>query len=142
MNWDYPNPFTWRVSVESSAIDALGHVNNKEYLEWTMEAAWAHSGKLGLRIDDYTRLGFAFVARRHELNYLAPTFLHDRLIVGTWIVTNDGKFRSRREYQIIRENDGKTVFRGSTDWVCIRLETGKPSVMPAEFIQAYQPTNV
>jgi len=121
MNWDYPNPFTWRVSVESSAIDALGHVNNKEYLEWTMEAAWAHSGKLGLRIDDYTRLGFAFVARRHELNYLAPTILHDRLIVGTWIVTNDGKFRSRREYQIMRENDGKTVFRGSTDWVCIRL---------------------
>ena len=28
MNWDYRNPFTWRVSVESSAIDVLGHVNN------------------------------------------------------------------------------------------------------------------
>jgi acyl-CoA thioesterase FadM len=42
---------------------------------------------LGLHIEDYTRLGFAFVACRHELNYLAPTFIDDRLIVGTGIVT-------------------------------------------------------
>ncbi|MCP4930753.1 MAG: hypothetical protein GY912_02100 [Candidatus Marinimicrobia bacterium] len=42
---------------------------------------------MGLRIEDYTRLGFAFVVRRLELNYLAPTFLDDRLIVGTGIVT-------------------------------------------------------
>jgi acyl-CoA thioesterase FadM len=36
MNWDYPKPFKWRVSIEYSAIDALGHVNNKAYLEWIM----------------------------------------------------------------------------------------------------------
>ena len=142
MNWDYPNPFTSDIEVKASAIDELGHVNNRVYLDWIMDAAWSHSGTLGLKAEDYTGLGFAMVARRHELNYQAPTFLGDRLIVGTWIVTNDGKFRSRREYQIVREGDEKTVFRGATDWVCIRLEDGKLCPMPTEFIQAYQPTNV
>lgn len=65
-----------------------------------MEAAWAHCSELRLRIDDYTGLGFAFVVGRHELNYLAQTFLHDRLIVGTWIIENDGEFRSRRGTQL------------------------------------------
>ncbi len=142
MTWDYPNPFIQKVEVNDSHIDELGHVNNKVYLDWIMDAAWAHSGALGLKADDYINLGFAMVARRHELNYQAATFLDDRLIVGTWIITNDGKFRSRREYQILREKDGITVFRGATDWVCIRLNDGKLRPMPTEFIQAYQPTNV
>ena len=142
MNWDYPNPFTSEIEVKSSAIDDLGHVNNRVYLDWIMDTAWAHSSALGLKAEDYTELGFAMVARRHELNYQAPTFLGDRLIVGTWIVTNDGKFWSRREYQIIREGDEKTVFRGATDWVCIQIENGKLYPMPTEYIRAYQPTNV
>jgi acyl-CoA thioester hydrolase len=107
-----------------------------------MEAAWKHSEALGLKPEDYITMDCAMVARRHELNYLVPTFEGDQLIVCTWIINNDGKYTSRREYQIFRKKDNKTVFRGATDWVCIRLNDGKLYPMPKEFIEAYQPTNM
>jgi len=142
MNLDYPNPFIIKIEVKESDIDELGHANNKAYLDWSMEAAWRHSESLGLKPEDYIAMDCAMVARRHELNYLVPTFEGDQLTICTWIINNDGKYRSRREYQILRGKDNKTVFRGATDWVCIRLKDGKLYPMPKEFIDAYQPTNM
>ncbi len=142
MNWDHPNPFIQKIEVNDTHIDELGHVNNKVYLDWIIDAAWSHSTALGFNMSEYTALGYAMVARRHELNYQGATFLGDQLNIGTWITITDNKFKSRREYQIIREGDGKTVFRAATDWLCIKIENGKLAQMPIEFIKAYKPTNV
>lgn len=142
MKWDYTNPFIKNITVDESHIDGLGHVNNKVYLDWIIDTAWAHSTSLGFGMNEYTQLGYAMVARQHELNYLAATFLGDQLLIGTWITMTDNKFKSRREYQIIRESDEKTVFRATTNWLCINIENGKLAQMPTAFIEAYKPTNV
>ena len=142
MNWDHPNPYIQNIEVDDIHIDELGHVNNKVYLDWIIDVAWAHSTSLGLGPKDYMNIGYAMAARRHELNYLAATLLGDHLIIGTWITMTDNKYKSRREYQIIRESDEKTVFRAVTDWLCIKIEHGKLAPMPPAFIEAYGPTNV
>ena len=110
MNLDYPNPFIIKIEVKEIDIDELGHANNKAYLDWSMEAAWRHSEALGLKPEDYIAMDCAMVARRHELNYLVPSFEGDQLIVCTWIINNDGKYRSRREYQIFRKKIIKLFF--------------------------------
>jgi acyl-CoA thioester hydrolase len=138
--WDYPNPFTVSIIVSNNEIDQLGHTNNQVYLDWMMKAAYEHSESLGLSVNDYLSIGIAMVAKRHEINYLSATFINDNLIVGTWIATNDNRFRSMRKYQIIRMGDQKTILRAETDWVSLNIDNGKPQRMPDEFIRCYQPT--
>ena len=140
LNWDYPNPYTVKVKVLPEEIDQLGHANNRVYLNWIMKAAYTHSESLGLSVDDYLNIGVAMVAKRHELNYIAATFVNDELFIGTWIATNDNRFNSQRNYQIIRLSDDKTILRAETDWVSVNIQTGKPQRMPEEFIQCYKPT--
>ena len=133
LKWDYPNPFTVFIKVSNDEIDQL-------YLDWMMKAAHKHSESLGLSVNDYLSIGVAMVAKRHEINYMSATFLHDDLIVGTWIASNDNRFQSMRKYQIIRTNDQKTTLRAETDWVSLNIDNGKPERMPDEFIRCYQPT--
>jgi len=128
--WDYPNPFTVSIKVSNNEIDQLGHANNQVYLDWMMKAAYEHSESLGLSVNDYLSIGVAMVAKRHEINYLSATFINDNLIVGTWIATNDNRFRSMRKYQIIRMDDQKTILRAETDWVSLNIKNGKPQRMP------------
>ena len=138
--WDYPNPFTVSIKVSNNEIDQLGHANNQVYLDWMMKAAYEHSESLGLSVHDYLSIGVAMVAKRHEINYLSGTFLNDNLIVGTWIATNDNRFRSMRKYQIIRMDDQKTILRAETDWVSLNIKNGKPQRMQDKFIRCYKPT--
>jgi acyl-CoA thioester hydrolase len=137
--WDVATPFTQAVTVAESDLDRFGHTNNVVYLSWLERVAWAHSLSLGLDFDDYERLGTGCVARRHELEYLLPTFAGDELQLGTWIEACDAKFTMWRAYQIIRASDGKTILRGRTKWVCIDMKSGRIARMPAEFVAAYRP---
>ncbi|HUR40477.1 MAG TPA: thioesterase family protein [Verrucomicrobiae bacterium] len=139
MNWEVQSPFTQPVTVQPADIDEFGHTNNVVYLSWLERVAWAHSASLGLTMADYRRIGAGCVARKHELEYLAATFVGEELVLGTWVDENDEKLSMWRAYQIIRLKDQRTVLRGRTHWVCVDLASGKPKRMPQEFVQAYRP---
>lgn len=137
LNWDVPRPFIQKLTVTTEHLDAFGHTNNVVYLSWLQDVAWAHSVSLGFGMDDYRRVGAGCVARRHELDYLAATFAGDRLQVATWIAENAGRLDMWRAYQIIREQDGRTVLRGRTQWICVDMQSGRPRRQPPEFVSAY-----
>ena len=105
LNWDVHEPFVRTITVIDEHQDEFGHTNNVSYLSMLQDVAWMHSQKLGLGMADYQRLGAGCVVRRHELNYLAPTHLGDRLAVATWVDENDFRLCMWRGYQIIREQD-------------------------------------
>lgn len=140
IQWDHPNPHQIKLNVEQKHIDVIGHVNNVVYLRWLERVAWHHSEHLGLDWEKYSLKNRAMVARRHELDYLAAAFEHDKLLIGTWITENDGKVSITRQYQIIRESDGRTLLRGKTKWVCIDMNKGKAVRMPESFVSGYRKT--
>jgi acyl-CoA thioester hydrolase len=140
LEWDLPNVHEVPMTVSADAIDVMGHANNAEYLRWLEKVAWDHTTSLGLGWDTYQRLNRAMVARHAELEYLAAAFEGDELRLGTWIVANDGRIGITRRYQILRVNDGVTLMRARTRWVCIALDSGKPRRMPPEFLKGYEPT--
>lgn len=140
IKWDLSTPYTMPVVVPASAIDVMGHVNNTEYLRFMEQIAWDHSRELGLGWNVYQHLNRGMVARHTEVDYLAPAYEGEELLVGTWIVENDQRISIRRQYQIIRRNDGRTLLRGQTRWVCVALDSGKPRRMPAEFLSGYAVT--
>lgn len=136
LNWDYPTPHTLAVSVEPEHIDVMRHTNNVVYLQWLEALAWSHSQSLGLGPAEYEALGHGMVVRQHELNYLAATRLGERLVLATWLVGVD-RLSTHRRYQFIRLDDGQTVFRGSTHFVCVDIAEGRLRRMPPAFHTAY-----
>lgn len=135
--WDYLDPYLLEVRVTKDDTDVLGHTNNVSYLRWLELAGWAHSRALGLDWPEYQRLKRAMVVRRHELDYLAPSFEGDAIRIGTWLTANDGKLSLWRRYQVVRVADAATLLRGRTHFVCADLDTGKPRRMPEEFLRGY-----
>ena len=134
--WDAPRPHVLPVVVNDAHIDLMQHVNNVHYLQWLENVAWDHSVALGMRPEDYTRLGQGMVVRRHELDYVAPALLGDRVLLATWIVGLD-RLSLHRRYQFARESDGATLFRGATHFVCVEIASGKVRRMPPDFTAVY-----
>lgn len=134
--WDAPSPHVLPVSVADAHIDLMRHVNNVHYLQWLEDVAWDHSIALGMSPQDYARLGHGMVVRRHELDYLVPALLGDRVLLATWIVGLD-KLSLHRRYQFVRERDGATLFRGATHFVCVDIDSGRVRRMPPEFTAVY-----
>jgi acyl-CoA thioester hydrolase len=138
--WDFPQPFTLQLRVIPEEIDEYEHVNNAAYVRWLDRCAWAHSTALGISVEDCKRIDRGMAVLHSQLEYLAPAFLDDPITVATWILSNDGKLRVTRRFQVVGERTGKTLLRASIEYVCLVLSSGRPSRMPPEFIRCYGAT--
>lgn len=136
LSWDHPDPHTLALKVLPEHIDVMRHTNNVVYQQWMEAAAWSHSQANGLGPADYEACGHGMVVRRHELDYLAASHLDEDLLIGTWLLSVD-RLSTHRVYQIIRLNDGMTIFRGATHLVCIEIASGRLKRMPALFYETY-----
>ena len=136
-NWSRTPAHTLSIRVEDKHIDVLGHANNCEYPKWMEDTAWSHCCEVGLPFEKWQELGFAWVARRTEIDYLVSAMKDDEIIAGTWIEENDMKLTMTRAYELKRASDGVTLIKARTKWVCINLESGRPARMPEAFKQAF-----
>lgn len=127
----------WVVAPEHT--DRFEHTNNAEYVRAMERCAWVHTDALGLDFAAYERLGTGCVVHRHEIDYLAATRLGDTLVVGTWVIENDGRLSMTRGFQIIRQQDRRLVLRARTTFICVDLRTGRPKRMPSAFVEGYRP---
>lgn len=128
--------FTYRPKIQASDIDSLGHVNNEVYLRWLIEAAVAHSSFVGYTLANYLEMQSAFVVRRHELDYLLPTFAQDQLRIETWTDPMEGS-KALRHYELYNEESKKLILKGQTMWVFVNLQTGRPVKIPSEVVTAF-----
>jgi acyl-CoA thioester hydrolase len=118
--------------VQSSDIDALGHVNNVVYLAWVQEVAIAHWNSL---TTPALREKWVWVALRHEIDYKAEALLGDTVIVRTWTGVGRG-VRYARHTRVLRERDGVLLAEALTQYCPMDAATRKPARLPAE-IAAY-----
>jgi acyl-CoA thioester hydrolase len=140
IEWDHSDPFVIPIVVIDAEIDEYRHVNNAAYVRWLDRCAWAHSAALGISLDDCLRMDRGMAVRRSELEYLAPAFIDERVVVATWIAHSDAKLRVTRKFQIAAEHTGKTLVRATIEYVCLVLSTGRPARMPPAFLERYRPT--
>ncbi|MEH6562509.1 MAG: acyl-CoA thioesterase [Marinobacter sp.] len=133
MQWDLPDPFTLEILVSEEDTDELGHANNVVYVRWLEDISWAHVKSLGMTWELHEATGKAMAITRTEIDYLASANPGDRLIMGTWLTGFDGRFRSARQFQLVRLVDGKTLVRAVSTHACVDLKTQRPSRAPQEF---------
>src|SRR5215211_6277400 len=145
--------------VRFHEVDALGHVNNAAYLNYLEQAAIDHATFLGLDLQRLHALGGVFVARRHEIVFLRPTFAADLLRVVTWLGEPRGA-RVDRQYLVLREVARMTdvpvggrpwtrsdspaedalVARATTEWV-FASDEGQPRRIPSEVASLFRAGN-
>ena len=140
-DWDYKNPHVLKFKVFKENIDVLGHVNNKVYLDWCELVSWDHSKSLGVTPITYQELRCACVVVKNKIEYLGSLFENDSIVISTWITETDSNLKLSRLFQVIRVKDNKTVFRSNVDYVCINLDTYRPTRMPNLFKEAYKITS-
>ncbi|HYB34239.1 MAG TPA: thioesterase family protein [Steroidobacteraceae bacterium] len=136
-HFDHPAPHVIELTVLPEDIDAYDHVNNAVYLTWLDRAAWSHSAALGVPLEQCLALRRGMAAQRIEIDYLRAAVSGDCVQAATWIVSADGRLRAERRFQIRRRSDGVTLARARIDYVCINLDTGRATRMPATFARAY-----
>ena len=106
--WDYPGVFAITVQPAKDDIDAFGHVNNVVYLRWLTECAWAHSSAVGLPEEQCVNLRRGMAVRAIHVEFLAPAYEAEELLVGNWVSKKD-RLRATRQYQIINPKTGRAA---------------------------------
>jgi len=134
---EFPGAHVIELDVRPEDIDAYRHVNNAVYLTWLDRAAWSHSAALGVPVAECLALRRGMAAQRIEIEYLRAALAGDRVRTATWIVSADGRLRAERRFQVLRAADGQTLARARIDYVCINLDSGRATRMPASFARAY-----
>lgn len=121
-------PFELGVTVAAADLDERAHVNNVVYVRWVQDAAAAHWSILA---PEGTRDGLAWVALRHEIDYLSPAVLGDNIVVRTWVGVAKG-LSFERFTEIRRQGDGRLLAQARTLWCPVDARTGKPQRVSAE----------
>jgi acyl-CoA thioester hydrolase len=85
-------------------LDELNHVNNLQYLRWTLKTASAHSKRVGWTPDRYREAGTAWIVRSHKITYKLPAQLGDEIEIRTWLEELD-RVSALRKYEIVRKSD-------------------------------------
>lgn len=146
------------VRVRFHECDPLGHLNNTVYLGYLEQAAIDHAVAEGWPASRLqSEFGAVFIARRHEIEFLLPSFENDILEIVTWPVEISGA-RARRGYHIRRMSGDfhalpgnrlidsaeiqtpsrdELVVRASTEWVLANVERGRPVRIPALLADAF-----
>ena len=127
-------PFVHEVEVVEADIDNLGHASNLVYLRWVQEAALAHSTALGFPETAYLERRQAWVVRKHEIEYLRPAVLGDRLRIETRVASMKVA-NSARKTEVFRGEE--LLCRAETDWVYVDLARARPVRIPEDLRAAF-----
>ncbi len=123
-----PSPFELTIRVEAADIDQQGHANNVVYLRWVQDVAAAHWRAAASAEDQASLL---WVVVRHEIDYMRPAYLGDRIVARTWVGAAT-RLRFERHTELLRAADRCVLAKARTPWCPIDAASGKPaSVSPA-----------
>jgi acyl-CoA thioester hydrolase len=109
------------ISVKSSEIDFMGHVNNANYLNWVQEAVIAHWKKFA---PPAAVAGHLWVALKHEITYRKPAFLDDEVIATVMLEKVHG---ARAFYETVIKRGEEVLAEVKSSWCCIDAETLRPA---------------
>lgn len=123
--------FSQTRTISETDLDDMQHVNNVVYLQFLQEVAILHWDSLAPKaIRDQVK----WVVRKHEIEYLYPARLHDRIELVTWVSSASG-VSSERCYEIRLE--GKTIVKARTLWIAVDPVSQKPLRISEEVRQLF-----
>ena len=125
--------FRHPIAIEPSDIDHMGHVNNSVYLKWVQDA-----------VVDYWRsvappdavAGHLWVALKHEITYLKPTFLQDVVVAEVIAERVEG---ARAMFTTVLRRGEDVLSEIKSSWCCLDAVTQRPARLAREVIARFLP---
>ncbi|MBX2962768.1 MAG: acyl-CoA thioesterase [Cyclobacteriaceae bacterium] len=125
--------FEQTLTVQQRDIDDLDHVNNVVYVQWVQDIASAHWNTLAT---SEIRRKYSWVVIKHEVEYFSPAFLHDKLLVKTWVEKSEG-VRSERHVEFYHHEANKLLVRARTMWCLLDAKTMRPRRIEEDILQVF-----
>jgi acyl-CoA thioester hydrolase len=127
------HPFSLQRRVDWRDVDAAGHVNNANYLDYAIECMLQALAAQQWPLQRWEAEGVRLAARHHRLEYKQSAVYGDELQLSTWLrdVTPDSL---TRYVHMTRMSDGALIARAILQYGCVALATQQPGSLPAPFI--------
>lgn len=121
------------ILVSKNDLDDLNHVNNVVYIQWIQKIAKEHWKKLASNeiLDNYY-----WVLLEHQIKYLYPALLNDKIRIKTYIDKTE-EIKSSRIVEIYNNDTNRLLVNSRTIWCLINSKTNKPVRIPDEIRQVF-----
>ena len=122
-----------KILVSKNDLDDLNHVNNVVYIQWIQGIAKEHWEKLASNeiLDNYY-----WVLLEHQIKYLYPALLDDKIRIKTYIDSTE-EIKSSRIVEIYNNDTNRLLVNSRTIWCLINSKTNKPTRIPDEITQVF-----
>ena len=127
------NTLEKEITVSKNDLDDLNHVNNIIYIRWIQEIAKFHWESL---VSNDIRNNYYWVLLEHQIKYLHPAFLGDKIKIKTYIEKTGG-VKSNRTVEIYNNDTNMLIVKSKTIWCLINAKSNKPSRITDEIRQAF-----
>ena len=123
--------FRHPVAIRPADIDHMGHVNNAVYLKWVQEA-----------VVDYWRAvappeavrRHLWVALKHEITYLRPTFLQDCVVAEVVTERVEG---ARAFFRTVLRRGEEVLSEIQSCWCCLDAATQRPARLARDVVRRF-----
>lgn len=119
------------IDIRAGDIDHMGHVNNSVYLKWVQEAVVRYWESLAPP-DAVAR--HLWVALKHEISYLRPTFLDDDITAD---VVADRMQGARAFFTTIIMRGETVVAEAKSVWCCLDAATQRPARLARDVVRRF-----
>jgi len=121
------------IIVSKNDLDELNHVNNVIYIHWVQEIAKNHWKSL---VSSEIIKNYYWVLLEHQIKYLHPAFLGDKIILKTYVEKTE-VVKSNRIVEICNTDTNKLLVTSKTIWCLINAKTKKPNRITDEIREAF-----
>ena len=125
--------FTLHFTARAADIDVLGHVNNAVWVRWIQDVATGHWAAFA-SVDEQAAL--IWVVARHEIDYLKPLLVGERVAGHTWVADAARGARFDRHMAFVGD-DGKQHLRARTTWALLDRASSRPMRVPAAMVARF-----
>ena len=125
--------FRHTVAIDPADIDHIGHVNNAAYLKWVQEAVvdyWSSVAPPGAVAQHL------WVALKHEITYLKPTFLQDNVVAEVIAEKVEG---ARAFFRTVLKRGDEVLSEISSCWCCLDAASLRPARLARDIVGRFLP---
>jgi acyl-CoA thioester hydrolase len=121
------------IGISADDIDHMGHVNNSVYLQWVQEAVVRYWESLAPPEAVARHL---WVALKHEISYLRPTFLEDSVVADVIAEKVEG---ARALFTTVIKRGEVVLAEVKSTWCCLDAESLRPARLARDIAARFLP---
>jgi acyl-CoA thioester hydrolase len=127
--------FQHPIAIEQADIDHMGHVNNAVYLKWVQEAVVDYWSSVAPPSAVAQHL---WVALKHEITYLKPTFLQDNVVAEVIAEKVEG---ARAYFTTVVRRGQDVLSEVRSTWCCLDAASLRPARLARDIVARFLPTS-